>query len=146
MAEIGLFFLVLIWTTKEQLSQGKLGGRRGSSACTIISIFLAELASKSCKLLLPHHGRFCNKWHSAVAEAISEGINIYDRYVDKPGMLLDVHDVGEIYEKSQEKHMHISETNLFGYRLQLILFHTLWILILLSFPCKEGNILLLYSP
>ena len=80
MAEIGLFFLVLIWTTKEQLSQGKLGGRRGSSACTIISIFLAELASKSCKLLLPHHGRLCNKWHSAVAEAISEGNSIYDRY------------------------------------------------------------------
>ena len=110
MAEIGLFFLVLIWTTKEQLSQGKLGGRRGSSACTIISIFLAELASKSCKLLLPHHGRLCNNWHSAVAEAISEGNSIYDRYVDKPGILLDVHDVGEIYETSLEKHMHISET------------------------------------
>ena len=52
----GIDYLVLIWTTKEQLSQGKLGGRRGSSACTIISIFLAELASKSCKLLLLHHG------------------------------------------------------------------------------------------
>lgn len=38
MAEIGLFFLVLIWTTKEQLSQGKLGGRRGSSACKSVLI------------------------------------------------------------------------------------------------------------
>ena len=62
-----------------------------------VCIFLAELASKSCKLLLPHHGRLCNKWYSAVAETISEGNSIYDRYVDKPGILLDVHDVGETY-------------------------------------------------
>ena len=110
MAEIGLFFLVLIWTTREQLSQGRLGGRRGSSACTIIAVLLAEIASKSCKLLLPHYGRLCDKWHSAVAEAISEGNSIYDRYVDKPGILLDVLDVGEIFEKDLEKHMHISET------------------------------------
>ena len=110
MAETGLFSLVLIWTTREQLSQGKLGGRRGSSACTIIAVLLAEIASRSCKLLLPHRGRLCDKWYSAVADAISEGNSIYDRYVDKPGILLDLLDVSEIFVKDQEKHLHITET------------------------------------
>lgn len=59
---------------------------------------------------MPHHGRLCDKWHSAVAEAISKGNSIHDRYVDKPGTLLDVLDVSEIFEKDQEKHMHILET------------------------------------
>ena len=40
----------------------------------------------------------------------SEGNSIYDRYVDKPGILLDVLDVSEIFVKDLEKHMHISET------------------------------------
>ena len=110
MAETGLFSLVLIWTTREQLSQGKLGGKRGSSACTIIAVLLAEIASRSCKLLLPHRGRLCDKWYSAVADAISEGNSIYDRYVDKPGILLDVLDVSEIFAKDQEKNLHIIET------------------------------------
>ena len=74
MAETGHFSLVLICTTREQLSQGKLGGRRGSRACTIIAVLLAGIASRSCKLLLPHRGRLCDKWHSAVAEAIPKGI------------------------------------------------------------------------
>lgn len=44
-------------------------------------------------------------------EAISEGNSIYDRYVDKPGILLDVHDVGEIFKTNLTKHyVHISET------------------------------------
>ena len=105
------FFLVLIWTTKEQLSQGKLGGRRGSSACTIIAMLVAEIVSKCCKLILPHSGRLCDRWSYAIAEAISEGNSIYDRYVDKPGILLDVHDVGEIFKRNLTKHyVHISET------------------------------------
>lgn len=50
-----------------------------TSDCPIISILLAEIASKPCKLFLPHRGRRCDKWHSAVAEAIDERNNIYDR-------------------------------------------------------------------
>ena len=35
----------------------------------------------------------------------------YDRYVDKPGVVLVVLDVGKIFQKNQEKdYMHISKT------------------------------------
>ena len=69
------------------------------------------MASKSCKLLLPHCGRLCDKWHSAVAEAIFEENSMYDRYVDQPGILLDVYDVSEIFETNLQKHyMHVSDT------------------------------------
>ena len=87
----------------------------------------------------------CDKWHSAVAEAISEGNSIYDRYVDKPGILLDVLDVGEIFEKDLEKHMDISETKPVWLSLLTDPFTCTFCYNLTQFSLKKRGKILLFS-
>lgn len=69
---------------------------------------------------------------------------MYDRYVDQPGILLDDYDVSEIFETNLQKHyMHVSDTKPVWLSPSSDPFTcTLRVIILLSFPCKEGNILL----
>lgn len=103
-------FLVFLWTTDEEFSQGKLGGWRGSNACTIIAIVLAESFSSSSILSLPHGGKLCKDWYFVIADAIAEGNHIYDQYISKYGMLLDVKDVSDlITTKLGKSNVHVSE-------------------------------------
>lgn len=92
---ISIFLVVCIWTTHVQLSQGRLGGRNGSSSCTVITVLLAKAFSGS-QLPLPHNRSLSRAWFHAVANAIVEGNHIYDTNISKPGVLLDVSDVSNI--------------------------------------------------
>ena len=66
---------------------------------------------------------------SAVGEVISKGNSIHDRYVDEPGVLFNVPDVGVTFPKKP-----LQKQNQFDYCLQMILLIALSFLILLSFP------------
>lgn len=99
------FFVVFIWTTNPQFTQGRLGGRNGSSSCTIITALLAQSFSGSSQLSFPHHRSLSNAWCPAVANAIVEGNHIYDSncYINKPGALLDVIDVAQILNRNNHE-------------------------------------------
>lgn len=107
---MGGLFLVLVLTTNVQLSQGQLNGRRGSRACTIICILLAEMFSESSVLSLPHLQSLNNDWYFAVVKAINCGNSIYDKYVFALGTLLDVEDVSDLFKRKLDKHFDVSET------------------------------------
>lgn len=81
-----------------QLSQGRLGGRNGSSSCTIIAVLLARLFSGSSQLAFPQSS-LPNAWYCAVANAIVEGNHLYDTNFSRPGLLLDVVDVANILNR-----------------------------------------------
>lgn len=107
---MGGLFLVLVWTTNGQLSQGQLNGRRGSSACTIVCILLAEMVSESSVLSLPHLQSLNKDWYFAVVKAINCGNSIYDKHVSALGTLLDVEDVSDLFKRKLDKHFDVSET------------------------------------
>ena len=97
-----IFFLIVsIWRTHVQLSQGRLGGRNGSSACTVIAVLLAKTFSGSSQLPMPHSKSLSRVWFHAVANAIVEGNHIYDANISKPGVLLDVNDVANILKRNE---------------------------------------------
>ena len=70
-----------------------LNGQRGSSACTIICILLAEMASESPVLSLPHFQNLSKNWYFATSEAILKRNSIYDKHIASPGTRLDVEEV-----------------------------------------------------
>ena len=104
---MGGLFLVLVWITNGQLSQGRLNGRRGSSACTIICILLAEMVSESSVLSLPHLRSLNKDWYFVIVKAINDGNSICDKNVSALGTVLDVEDVSDLFKRKLDRHFDV---------------------------------------
>ena len=82
-----------------ELSQGRLGGRNGSSSCTIIAVLLAKSFYQLPQLTFPQSS-LPKVWNHAVADAIVEGNQLYDTTFSRPGLILDVTEVVDILNKN----------------------------------------------
>lgn len=82
-----------------ELSQGRLGGRNGSSSCTIIAVLLAKSFYQLPQLTFPQRS-LPKVWNHAVADAIVEGNHLYDTTFSRPGLILDVMEVVDILNKN----------------------------------------------
>ena len=85
-----------------ELSQGRLGGRNGSSSCTIIAVLLAKSFYQLPQLTFPQRS-LPKVWNHAVADTIVEGNHLYDATFSRPGLILDVMEVVDILNKNNSE-------------------------------------------
>ena len=104
---------VAVWRCESEISQGRLGGRDGSNACTLIAIVLGRMFCRNESQLSVAFKKGTSplktSWLHALVNAIVDGNTIYDKHISlKSPCYLDVETACSLAE-SELKVARISE-------------------------------------